>query len=606
MGKNPRVKQWLQYMAQAARSANRRRLERRHAHKGLTYADWIRLHDTLDDARLRALQARLAALPRQPLISVLMPVYNPAPDWLRQAIGSVEQQIYPQWELCIADDCSTDPAVHAVLDEASRRDARIRVLRREKNGHIAHASNTALEMARGEFVALLDHDDVVPPHALMLNAEAIVHHPGVRLLYSDEDMLRFDGERQSPNFKPDWNPALMHAQNLVCHLGVYATELVRQIGGFRPGLEGAQDYDLALRCLEHLQDDQILHIPHVLYHWRQHAGSSAAGDDVKPYIVEAGRRALEEHLQRTGTAATVTPSAGGGYRVVPTLGTPLPTLSLLVRSTEDAAKVQQRHAHLLAGRTAPLVAGARLPQPDADGLAIECLVCAVGAETQAAERARGDFLCLLADDVDILDAQALEEMVALASIPGTGPVGAKLLRADGRLAHGGYVLGAGECVAAAHPGLPVGAHGYRSRAVLNQNLAAVSSACLVIRRARFLEVGGFDDSLASGLRDVDLCLRLRDRGLRTVWAAHAIAVQRDESTPPPWPEGELDRLRRRWGASLADDPAYNPNLDLEAADFRLAPQPRVELQKAWFRRDAAPTGAAPSQTPAPKVVRAAP
>jgi GT2 family glycosyltransferase len=585
LGNNARVKTWLRHLAEAARSANRRRVERRRAHKGLTYADWIGRHDTLDDQVRQALLQRLAFLPRRPRLSVLMPVYNPEPRWLEEAIRSVEQQLYPDWELCIADDCSTDPAVIQALAAAAQRDARIRVFRRPQNGHIVHASNSALALATGEFVALLDHDDALPAHALLLVAEAIAHHPGVRLIYSDEDVLHPDGRRQNPAFKADWNPALMRAQNMICHLGVYETALVRQIGGFRPGLEGAQDYDLALRCVEQLQDDQILHIPHVLYHWRVHPGSSAAGAGVKPYITQAGQRALHEHLQRSGVAADVTLSAGGGYRVRPALPQPGPTVSLLVRAAPGAA-AEQRHAHLLAG------AGAEaLP---ATGCAVlECMRCETGGEAQAARQARGEFLCLLAEGVEMPDRAVLDELVGLALLAGTGAVGAKLLHPDGRLAHGGYILGAGGSVGVAHPGLAAGQQGYRCLAVLNQNLAAVSAACLVVRRTAFLEVGGFDPQLASPLRDIDLCLRLRARGLRTVWAAHAVATWHAAPPQPPWPEGELALLRRRWGAALDEDPAYNPNLDLETASFRLAPEPRVRLDEPWFRRHAArPHGAA--------------
>jgi GT2 family glycosyltransferase len=575
LGNNPPVTTWLRQLAEAARSANRRRLERRHAHKGLTYSEWIRRHDTLDAGVLQALQARLGGLPHRPLISVLMPVYNPEPRWLAEAIASVEQQLYPQWELCIADDCSTDPEVQPVLAAAARRDARIRVVRRERNGHISHASNSALAMAGGEFVALLDHDDALPAHALLLVAEAIVHHPRARLLYSDEDVVRTDGQRLNPAFKPDWNPGLMQAQNLVCHLGVYETALLRQIGGFRPGLEGAQDYDLALRCIEQLQDDQILHIPHVLYHWRLHPGSSAAGAEVKPYIAEAGRRALHEHLLRRGVSADVTASAGGGYRVRPRLPAPGPGVSLLVRGA-TAAGALQRHGHLL-----------KRPA-DAGCVVLECLVCPPGGEAAAAEQARGEFLCLLADGVEITEAAHLDELVALAGLPGTGAVGARLQHADGRLAHGGYILGAGGGVGAAHAGLPAGGHGYRSRAVMNQNLAAVSADCLLVRRSHFLAVGGFDAALGSGLRDVDLCLRLAAHGLRTLWAAHAVAVQHHVAPPAPWPEGELQHLQARWSAMQRDDPAYNPNLDLETAGFHLAPEPRVCLSEPWFLRASAP------------------
>lgn len=604
------VKPWFRQIMTAARSANRRRLERRNAHKGLTYADWVHLHDTLNSDVLQELRLRMAQLPRRPLISVLMPVFDPNVDWLRQAIESVERQIYPNWELCVADDRSTDAAVRRVLEDAVARDRRIRVTWRAENGHISRASNSALEMASGEYVALLDHDDVLPAHALLLNAEVIARCPRTRLLYSDEDVLRFDGQRQSPNFKPDWNPELFRSQNLVCHLGVYATTLLRQIGGFRPGYEGAQDYDVALRCVEHLDDDQIVHIPHVLYHWRQHPGSSAAGDEVKPYIAEAGRCALQDHLERVGVHAEVTACPGGGYRVVPALPNPAPSVAVVVSAVGDAKAMRRCVDGLLGGDM---------------GLSSEVLIC-VGSEAsmiahewlsplmasgavrlvrgqgpgtaaslrEAAAQATADFLCLIDGDVEITNPGCMREMVALATIPGTGVVGAKLLRADGSLAHGGFILGGDLVAAPAHPTLGAGQHGYRSRAVLNQNLSAISSACMVVRRSLFMELDGFDARFASDLKAVDFCLRLRDQGLRAVWAAHAQAIQLRDAVTTHWPSAELVTLRQRWHHHLQNDPAYNPNLDLEAAEFQLDPRPRVDLKKAWFTRLPLPNGADPA------------
>ena len=231
-------------------------------------------------------------------IAVLMPVFNPKPEWLQAAIASVQAQLYPHWQLCIADDCSTDPRIRPLLEQAMAADPRIRVVFRERNGHICASSNSALELVQAPWLALLDHDDLLPDDALIWVAHAIQCHPDARLFYSDEDKILPDGTRFDPYFKGDWNPLLMEAQNTFSHLGVYCADLVRSLGGFREGFEGSQDHDLVLRCSEKLQRDQVVHIPRVLYHWRVHPDSTAGGAQAKPYTVQAAERAIEEHLER--------------------------------------------------------------------------------------------------------------------------------------------------------------------------------------------------------------------------------------------------------------------------------------------------------------------
>src|SRR4029079_13505447 len=231
---------------------------------------------------------------KKPLISVLMPVYNTNPQWLVEAIESVQRQLYPYWELCIADDASTDPHIRSMLDRYASADSRIKVTLRPTNGHISAASNTALKAATGEYVALMDHDDVLAEHALFWVAEVIANNPNAEFIYSDEDKVDTKGNRSTPYFKCDWNPELFLSHNMICHLGVYRTAMVRELGGFREGFEGAQDYDLALRSIERIAPKQIIHIPRVLYHWRMHQGSTAAGLAAKPYAFEAGRKAISE------------------------------------------------------------------------------------------------------------------------------------------------------------------------------------------------------------------------------------------------------------------------------------------------------------------------
>jgi glycosyltransferase involved in cell wall biosynthesis len=246
------------------------------------YAEWVRRYDTrnvADRANMRAHQANFA---HKPLISVLMPTYNPRADWLVEAIESVRKQIYPHWQLCIADDASSDPTIRPILERYASQDSRIKIVIRSQNGHISAASNSALELVTSEWVALLDHDDILPDHALFWVAYTINAQPDVRLIYSDEDKIDETGRRFDPYFKSDWNPDLFYSHNMFCHLGVYQTALIRAVGHFRMGFEGAQDYDLALRCIEKVDAKQISHIPRVLYQWRAHAESTGSQPTANP------------------------------------------------------------------------------------------------------------------------------------------------------------------------------------------------------------------------------------------------------------------------------------------------------------------------------------
>uniref|UniRef100_UPI0028A18B45 glycosyltransferase n=1 Tax=Candidatus Igneacidithiobacillus taiwanensis TaxID=1945924 RepID=UPI0028A18B45 len=267
-----------------------------------TYADWIRNFDTLRESDRSTIRAQVASWEKPPRISVLMPVYNPPVKYLQLAIDSVCQQLYPHWELCIVDDASTDPKVREVLTRSVENDHRIKVKHRAENGHISVASNDALAMATGEYVALLDHDDLLTEHALYWVAATALANPHADLIYSDEDKIDEAGVRSDPYFKPDWNPELLLGQNYINHLGCYRRERVESIGGFRLGYEGSQDWDLVLRFTEGLDASRIVHIPAVLYHWRMLSSSTAVSLDAKPYAIEASRKAVLDHLERQGIA----------------------------------------------------------------------------------------------------------------------------------------------------------------------------------------------------------------------------------------------------------------------------------------------------------------
>lgn len=568
------------------------------------YAKWIDSYDTLDAAARARLEVLAKALPLRPIISVVMPTYNPDPTWLDAAINSVRQQLYPHWELCIADDASTNPAVRTVLERYAREDSRIKIIFREQNGHISAASNSALSLVTGDWVALLDHDDLLSEHALFWVAEAINSHPDAALFYSDEDKVDETGRRFDPYFKCDWNLDLFYSHNLITHLGVYRSEQVRAIGGFRPGLEGAQDYDLALRYIEHIRPNQIHHIPRVLYHWRAHAASTAQSSDAKPYAMQAGERALNEHLQRCNIAASAELS-GHGYRLRYALPTPLPLVSLIIPTRNGLALIRTCVDSILnktdyANYEILIVDnGSDDPATLAyfDHLRKDSRVRIIrddgpfnysALNNAAASIAKGEVLGLLNNDLEVITKEWLTEMVSLALQPAIGAVGARLWYPDDRLQHGGVILGIGGVAGHAHKGFPKGHPGYLGRASLISGFSAVTAACLVVRKEIFTSVGGLDEiDLKVACNDIDFCLRVRAAGYRNVWTPyaelyhHESATRGYEDTPEKIARlaAESAVMQARWGELLANDPAYSPNLTLDHEDFSLAWPPRV------FERD---------------------
>jgi len=568
------------------------------------YARWIAQHDTIDDAKREILRAQARALPRQPLISVLVPTYNSDIALLRAMIESVQAQVYPHWELCIADDASPHPEVVATLRECAARDARIKIALREQNGHISEASNNALALATGEFVALLDHDDILPEHALHQVAVSINASPHARLFYSDEDKLTPEGQRSAPYFKSDWNPELFLVQNLFSHLGVYETALVRQAGGFRKGFEGSQDHDLALRCIEIAGHDAVHHIPHVLYHWRIVPGSTAGAGTEKPYALTAGIRAVEEHLARAGVRATVGQLASdiGILRVRYAPPSPAALVSIVIPTRDGVDLLRQCIESVFAKSTYPsfeiIVVDNGSVKPETlayfDTLRARPNVRVVrddrpfnfsALNNAAVALAQGEFVCLLNNDIEVITPDWLEELVSIAAQPGNGAVGACLWYPNDTLQHGGVVLGLGGIAGHMHYKMRRGTFGYFGRAVAMQNLSVVTAACLVIRKSIYEEVGGLDEQFAVAFNDVDFCIRVREAGYRNVWTPHAELYHHESATrgsdmaPEKFQrfQREVRLMESRWGDALMRDPAYNPNLSLDTSKhpFALADAPRI-------------------------------
>jgi GT2 family glycosyltransferase len=551
------------------------------------YARWVCEYDTLTEGDRAAIHRHIDELARRPLISVIMPVYDTPERYLRESIESVLGQFYPDWELCIADDASTKPHVRQVLEQYRRQDSRIKVVYRAENGHISAASNSALELAAGEFVALLDHDDLLAPHALYAIADAINKHPDADLFYSDEDKIDAAGRRCDPYFKPDWNPELFYSQNFVSHLGVYRTSFIRALGGFRTGFEGSQDYDLALRVTAQTRGP-VVHIPHILYHWRLFPGASTYSSIQLDKASAAARRAITEQLSSLGEHASVIESVGGYHRVIRQEPDRWPLVSVII-STRDHVDVLASCIEGLFEKTdypglEILIADNDSREPETKSFFENVQRRGVRIfpspgqfnfsriNNAAAREAKGDILLFLNNDISMIDHSWLKEMIIYAMRPDVGAVGARLLYPDGAVQHAGVVLGLEGVAGHIHLGAARNDPGYFSRLKLVQDISCVTAACMAIRKAVFQQIGGFDEeNLAVAFNDVDLCIRIREAGYRIIWTPHAElyhveSKSRGSDLVPSQLKrfrSEEEYMRRRWAKQLACDPFFNPNLSLE-------------------------------------------
>lgn len=575
---------------------SRNRLTRALTPPGLTgYDTWVRCFDTLSEADRARIRAEVARMPAPPLISVVMPVYNPDPAVLEEAIRSVRAQLYPHWELCLADDASTDPAVPRLIARAAKEEPRIKAVRRAENGHIARATNTALDLAEGAFVAFMDHDDVLPAHALFEVAAAIQRQPDLDLIYTDEDKIDAKGRRFEPHFKSDWNPELLYSQNYVNHLTVVRTALVRAVGGLRPGFEGSQDHDLLLRLADRLAPERIRHLPQVLYHWRAAIGSGTFSDKALARAEAARLQALADLIARRGWPHRAERGPLGFNRLVRALPAPAPRVTVVIPTRDRAELLRVALDGVLHRTDYPAIEvvildnDSREPETAAlfAGMQADPRVRVLASpgpfnfsalSNEGARAGRGELLLFLNNDIEVREPGWLAEMVSIAVEPQVGAVGAKLSYPDGTLQHGGVVLGAGGVAGHSHLGIGPEDPGYFGRMMISQEVSAVTGACLMMRRAVFDEIGGFDAArLAVAFNDVDLCLRIRAAGYVIIWTPHAHLIHHEsksrgqEDTPAKRArfEAEVATMLERWGPQLRNDPYYNPNFARAKAQFRL-------------------------------------
>jgi GT2 family glycosyltransferase len=486
------------------------------------YPAWVR-HHRVDTARW---QAEIASLKTRPLISVIMPVHETHPAWLTEAIASVRTQLYPNWELMIADDASTSPTVAAIL-AGLPPDTRIHVTRLPTQGGISAASNLALAHAGGAYVTFLDHDDLLAPHALAAAAREITATPTLDLLFSDEDQWRRCRPAR-PYFKPGWNPDLLLAQNCIGHMAVYRRTLVTRLGGLRSQMDGSQDHDLALRVAEQTDPTRIRHIPEILYHWRQSptAYSTAKAENCRA----AARSAVSSHL---GDAADVTaPQTLPAWAAVRfKLPQPAPTVSII--------------------GVWPAEAG------DRGGLRVK--------EAIDPAQAEGDVLLFLSPTLRPQNPDWLRALVAHLWREGVAAAGARLEGPGGTILHAGYVLDPKHVAQSPAPGSDSADQGYRGHFILARTVSAVSLDCLAVRRDAFLAAGGFSAD-AADFRAVDLSLKLATRGWRTVWVPQA---RLRYSRPPKPMRSGAKWMRARWAEALARDAYFSPALQIRNGRIKL-------------------------------------
>lgn len=559
----------------------------------VNYSTWLNQnYPTQID--LQEMTNNLKKLTYQPLISIIMPVFNTPSHYLEAAIQSVLNQVYPNWELCIADDASTEPHIQSILENYSGQDPRIKIYFRIKNGHISEASNSAIAIATGEFIALLDHDDLLTPHALYKVVEFLNKYPDADMIYSDEDTIDDEGKLSSVFFKPDWCPDSFLSRMYTCHLGVYRRSLVQKIGGFRVGYGGSQDYDFVLRLTE--KTDKVHHIADVLYHWRIHANSTAENLDSKNYAIDAAKKALADALQRRKEPGIVTDAPRSiGYYVIRYNIQSYDLVSIIIPTKNLGDTLDRCLISIFTQTTYPNFEVILIDNGSTEKRAIEVIETWREKEPNrlkyfsldipfnysilnnyAVEKAQGKYLLFLNNDTEVITPDWIEGMVEQAQRPSIGAVGALLLFPDKTIQHAGVIGGIFYSCGHSHKRFKLGDTGYFNQLNTVNNYSAVTGACLMCRREVFDEIGGFDKIFAVNYNDIDLCFKMIAKGYHNIYLPHVMLYHYEAKT-----RGydllnnskkarffcETKYFQTKWKSLIEHDPCYNPNLTIEKEDY---------------------------------------
>lgn len=577
------------------------RLKEKSEPEEVDYVEWFENHRASEND-LREQKAKVQkmaqTLKQKPLVSILVPTFKTPEAFLKQMVESVLNQSYDNWELCIADATPLEEGqepteVKAILDTFA--DARVKYQHLQENAGIAENTNRAFEMATGDYVGLLDHDDLLEPDALYEVVSAVLS--GADVVYTDEDKVLEDlSEYYAPHFKPDFSIDLLRSNNYITHFTVVKKSLIDEVGAFNPDFNGAQDYDFILRCTEKAQ--RIVHVPKVLYHWRMHDGSTAANQESKTYAFDAGARAVQAHLDRTGVSGKVETTENlGFYRVKYELkGNPLVSIIIPNKDNIDSldlclksiAKSTYKNYEVIVVENNSteeetfayyknLSEDIQVVTWESDGVFNYSAINNYGASF-----AKGEYLVLLNNDIEILTSDWLEEMISTCQREEVGIVGARLFYPDDTIQHAGIVVGIGGHARGIASNMFVGLRklkdGYLHKTAIQLNYSAVTAACLMVKKKAFEEVGGLTEKLAVAFNDVDFCLKVRAKNYLVCYNPYVVAYHYEsksrgsEDSPEKQKRfhGEIDYMREHWNEILKiGDPYYNINLSRVKNDYSL-------------------------------------
>lgn len=576
---------------------------------------WIRLHERFEPEEVPYGPWYQAYVPDQetleaqkkhkfdyrPLISIAVPAYQTPVEFLKQMIESLISQTYPEWELCIANASPDNEEMQRVLADYSAKDSRVRFCNLKENLGIAENTNRAFSMAKGEFMGLLDHDDLLAPNALYEIVQALQDHPQADALYTDEDKVTTElDEHFQPHLKPDFNLDLLRSNNYICHFFVVRRSIVEKAGGFRKEFDGAQDYDFIFRCTENARE--VLHVPEILYHWRTHKASTADNPASKMYAFEAGKRAIEANLERTETKGVVSHTQDlGFYRVkYPVQGKPL--VSVIIPNKDEKETLQtcmemlnintsyQNFEIIIIENNSTTDEIFRYYKELSKDPRIHLLRWGKEFNYSAINNfgvahAKGEYLLFLNNDIKSINPDWMEELLGVCQRPEVGGVGAKLIYPDNTIQHAGCVVGMGGIAGHMFVDMPADRTGYLHKASLLQDMSAVTAACLMMKKEVFEEAGGFTEELAVAFNDVDLCLKVRKNNHLIVYDPYAKLYHMESKTRGAEDskekvrrfQTEIEYMRCHWLDILKNgDPYYNKNLSLTKWNYSLKPIPGME------------------------------
>ncbi|MFR4170709.1 MAG: glycosyltransferase family 2 protein [Lachnospiraceae bacterium] len=583
------IKKGIRYLKHYGVRGFYARLLERFEEREVEYQEWYEKNKPSEEELARQRKKKW----KEPVtISVLVPAYRTPEVFLRQMIESVLNQTYPHLELCIADGSGENISVENVVKEYQANDQRVRYQRLEKNEGIAGNTNAAIRMATGDYLALFDHDDLLAPNALFEVASTI-EKDKADVVYTDEDKVTSDlKEHFQPHFKPDFNPDLLCSNNYICHLFVVKRSLALKLGGQDPAYDGAQDYDFIFRCTE--EAEKIVHIAKILYHWRVHQASTADNPTSKMYAFDAGKRAIEAHLQRIGAKAEVSHTKDLGFYRVKYQVQGNPKVSIVIPNKDEKEtlkkclesiwqKTTYSNYEIILVENNSTTREIRDYYQELDGKnGVRVVYWDKEFNYSAINNfgisyAKGDYILCLNNDITVISPEWMEELLANCQRPEVGIVGARLYYPDNTIQHAGIVLGMGGCAGSLFVGLARSRGGYLHKAALQQDLSAVTAACFMVKKETFEKVGGFEEKLAVAFNDVDFCLKVRHAGYLVVYDPYAELYHHESKTrgyenteaKKRRFQEEIEYMRCHWMPDILRDPYYNENLSLKASDYSL-------------------------------------